>query len=943
VVDVDEQSPASAASPTLFATPVSSQSRQDLVSPEFNGTTAFDTPLPMHTPAFHKKSRMAEGAIVGAAFDIFADDDDEFEQLSQARRKRMRTSWGSSARWKVVDSAPSPDNDISLEDALEASSQEADDPAPASTGPNVAQIEELPTSSLDQPSQVAVSLVIGLAPETEDIILQEPTPSEAQPQPVDELLPVFTENTAPTLSPAFQYVSQELSIPDAQATSYEIPDEPLLPLSIPSYLLPQESSSLQEQELGSSMQLLEAQEHSAPPRPDTPKFEIMPDAAFQFSFISPRKFDAPGERTSEFPTIAPQAAQASAFGANAGDTGYFANFDEFLHDDRQTNMDAATSLTHGNEKGADGFDQERSEALATEEDHGSEEDHGPEVEDGSEEDSSDEEETGKLPQSDDFGPFETESEGVDDENPPTNEIVELVEISGDESEDGRAQDASESDEAMEDEPSGDKVSPFKVALDSPQLDKSQSHFVPEDEEMTKLSEGPGSDDYVSHHTSEEDGFDEDASDYDSDEDVDAMEEDSGPLPPVKDSIPTVISLLDSDDDEEPGTVMNNRPEAQTEAKREVIADSSPWEGVFDPGFSERPPTPRGQAPITVVKESVDDAETPHQPVVTFEEISFQTTVVGQDSQQNIPHPEAHARARENTAMDRPLSRQTTFASFASQALGFPVGASPEPKDTTHEPDVATTGPEDTTQEPVDITPEPEASTQKPAGSTQELEDTTQDPNTTQDPDTTQDPEELTQDIEASAQEPGARTQNPDEATQEEPALPAASQNGTSPPVEGLRTSKSYYTPLAHVAALVNRQKPRAFDDTAIDILAVVTSAAAKPKRAKDSPKNFSTTLRVTQPGLHPHTMSVTLFHGKQGVLPKASRGEVVLISGLHAVGLHGGGIGLQGDNAAWCVWRKDKQQRKDVTWVEEMRGLAVEIGAEERAAVLKLREWFRGL
>jgi len=231
-------------------------------------------------------------------------------------------------------------------------------------------------------------------------------------------------------------------------------------------------------------------------------------------------------------------------------------------------------------------------------------------------------------------------------------------------------------------------------------------------------------------------------------------------------------------------------------------------------------------------------------------------------------------------MDPTLSRQTTFASLASQVLAFPEDTSEEPEKTTQELD---------TQE-------------------------------------------------TAQQEPSTPTQPQNGAT-----LPTTVQPASSP-VAGLRTTKAYYTPLAHIAAQVNRQKSLAFDDTSLDILAVAVSAPTKAKRAKDGPRNHFTTLRVTQPGLHPRTMGVTLFRGKQSALPRVSKGEVVLMSGLSAVALNGGGVGLQsGEGAAWCVWRREKQRGKEVAWVEEVKGPAVEVGEDERAEVLKLREWWRGL
>jgi hypothetical protein len=642
---------------------------------------------------------------------------------------------------------------------------------------------------------------------------------------------------------------QSLPAVDSAIIAQEIPQVPamdttfhetssLLASSIPPELAPLGSSItvVQESESLLPAPLEEPEERSTVSRPHTPKFEIVPDAAFQFSFISPGRFIAPeanAPSTSQLPTdVTMQTAESNALDLNNMSSGYI-HFDQLFRGHAEPGVGGASR----DDNAPDGLMQS-SEKVA-----------------GIDQEISEDEDVTKIP-SDDFGPFSSEPEDGADENPPTNELVDLVTIS-DESEYEPEAASSHAEGPLEGELiSGDnKASPFQAVLPSPSLGKHEAQFAAEDKPTLEPAEaGEPAENGVTPMTVDD--------------------------APITQSIAekTGVSLLD---DSNAVVSAASRLQQEEVAIIDRVQDDTPWPPAIVPGFSGSGNSSYGQS-ITESEKQAVGSEAVRGPTSSLvQETSFQTTVVGQESQLshtistsleraghigesavNDFQPSQASDGLHTEAVVSTLSRETTFASLASQSLFVPE-------------------------------------------------------NETEEPDTQQE----------------RSTQN---GTNSLAAPPA------SPPAGGLRTRNTYYTPLSHILAQVNRQKAHGFDDTSIDILAVATTAPAKPKRAKDGAKNMFTTFRVTQPGLHPQTVGVTLFRAKGNSLPKASKGEVVLLKGLHSVTLNKGGVGLQsGEDAAWCVWRPDGAKGRRGRWVEEVKGPAVEVGDEERAEVVKLRDWFR--
>jgi len=189
---------------------------------------------------------------------------------------------------------------------------------------------------------------------------------------------------------------------------------------------------------------------------------------------------------------------------------------------------------------------------------------------------------------------------------------------------------------------------------------------------------------------------------------------------------------------------------------------------------------------------------------------------------------------------------------------------------------------------------------------------------------------------------------------------------------GLRTPLSYYTPLTHMYQHLNSTS------STVDILAVVTRASKPPERAKAGAKDYYTVLSVSDRTHFPKRTQIQIFRPWKGVLPVAERGDVVLLRGFSVISNKAKPALRSNDSSAWCVWRfddhpslssfKDKgkakeDDKKKPAWAkrlsggaggspfgryvfagmgrEEVKGPPVELGAEEREEVSRLRDWWK--
>ncbi|OCL02115.1 hypothetical protein AOQ84DRAFT_443578 [Glonium stellatum] len=182
-----------------------------------------------------------------------------------------------------------------------------------------------------------------------------------------------------------------------------------------------------------------------------------------------------------------------------------------------------------------------------------------------------------------------------------------------------------------------------------------------------------------------------------------------------------------------------------------------------------------------------------------------------------------------------------------------------------------------------------------------------------------------------------------------PTKPTAAAAAAAPPLElpsqGLRTPLSYYAPLATLPAFLNRA-PRA-PDAALDVLALVTRAAAPVQRAEKGPHDYHTVFSVTDRSTFPAHTLVQVFRPWRRALPAAEPGDVVLLRSF-VVRSAKGKVGLvSGEESAWCVWRfgmeiwgRRRGEFGELEARETVKGPPVERGREERMEVERLRGWW---
>jgi hypothetical protein len=160
------------------------------------------------------------------------------------------------------------------------------------------------------------------------------------------------------------------------------------------------------------------------------------------------------------------------------------------------------------------------------------------------------------------------------------------------------------------------------------------------------------------------------------------------------------------------------------------------------------------------------------------------------------------------------------------------------------------------------------------------------------------------------------------------------------PSGGLHTSLSYFTPLSDITLHLNSQSEH---DRNVDILAVVSSFASKPKRATAGPKDHFTTLHVTGPVAGADDIvsptQVQIFRPRKEHLPIADISDIILLRNFVVRSAKGQCFLLSTASSAWCVWRysavaEDGQPEKDC------RGPPVETGSEEEARARELRNWW---
>lgn len=147
----------------------------------------------------------------------------------------------------------------------------------------------------------------------------------------------------------------------------------------------------------------------------------------------------------------------------------------------------------------------------------------------------------------------------------------------------------------------------------------------------------------------------------------------------------------------------------------------------------------------------------------------------------------------------------------------------------------------------------------------------------------------------------------------------------APPMVGLRTPLSYFSPLA----LIHDH----FAST-IDVLAIITSKT-RMQRAKSGPKDYHLTFSITDPSSEPSYIKVQIFRPFSEALPVASNGAAILLRNFKVESQKHKFVLVSTATSAWAVFEDGRNV--------QVNGPPVEIGAEERGFAKGLSQWWASL
>jgi len=148
---------------------------------------------------------------------------------------------------------------------------------------------------------------------------------------------------------------------------------------------------------------------------------------------------------------------------------------------------------------------------------------------------------------------------------------------------------------------------------------------------------------------------------------------------------------------------------------------------------------------------------------------------------------------------------------------------------------------------------------------------------------------------------------------------------SAPPLVGLRTRLSYFSPLATIHDH--------FAST-IDVLAIVTSTTSM-QRSKSGPKDYHLSLNIIDPSSNSSFTTVQIFRPFKEALPLASKGAAILLRNFKVQSQKHKFVLVSTASSAWAVFEKGQ--------IAEVNGPPVEIGAEERGFAKGLSQWWESL
>ena len=153
------------------------------------------------------------------------------------------------------------------------------------------------------------------------------------------------------------------------------------------------------------------------------------------------------------------------------------------------------------------------------------------------------------------------------------------------------------------------------------------------------------------------------------------------------------------------------------------------------------------------------------------------------------------------------------------------------------------------------------------------------------------------------------------------------------PKAGLTTSLSYYTPLSRL---------QDHFANSVDILALSTTASTEPQKAKSGPKDWHTTLHLTEASLRgSKTITAQIFRSYKTALPMVQRGNVVLLRSFKVQSQKRKCMLLSTESSAWAVFSVHKKRGREVSNSDVLVvGPPVEYGFEEMSYAAELKKWW---
>ncbi|KAL2370186.1 hypothetical protein, variant 2 [Blastomyces gilchristii SLH14081] len=141
---------------------------------------------------------------------------------------------------------------------------------------------------------------------------------------------------------------------------------------------------------------------------------------------------------------------------------------------------------------------------------------------------------------------------------------------------------------------------------------------------------------------------------------------------------------------------------------------------------------------------------------------------------------------------------------------------------------------------------------------------------------------------------------------------------------GLRSRLSYFFPLSTLADNFNKMT---------DTISVVISCS-KISRSRKGPREYHTTLHITEPSMSGITVCAQMFRKTKSSLPTAEKGDVILLRDFKVQSMDHKMMLISMTTSSWAVFPGGNDT--DV----QMNGPPVEFGIEEQEYVASLRQWY---